>query len=1280
VVVLRRKAPDPTDPIAQATAAGVDEGEEGVLATVSRFLSRPGYVVRSLLRGRPDDAVQNSAQFFLDLPTGGWLNPSWSLANLFSETGDITTKEERPEFTDLVGKTGSGLGDAALDVLGGIVTDPLTFLPFAGVGKAGLAAASGSRAIAASRLTAGLKETARGSAALAAAAPEVVAGLATRFGRGLTPELLASEQAVELLGGGARGATRASRLRKVAEARTAEKVLADAFLANGEATADAARVWRQNASAKYLEAVGPQELTPEALVEARAALAKTGELSTAISQPTASGWHRAQWLEAGRVAQTETGFDAAGAFRRFGTTADGRDPLTAGLRTLEERGATVPDGALTFKIPLVPHTPVVLTRGGAFGQAARALIPGKLATDAVAAGALGPTAQRMAIDMRRLVDDRAIRAFEWAKSNLYSKVAPAGEAASLGQAAADHALRASHLGARVLANGATRIARAFEGVNPAQASVLGKAWLAAGDHFQQILAAGSDDGKLNIAERAINAAIGTMPDAARMRIEALSALPPSLARGYSTGQRELLGRLTVLAREQALRDGVEAGLTRDRVLTTLDDYTTAMGEIAEDLVKLGVWDEKIPNPFYAPFQAGKDVAGFLARKPDKKLGQAMLDVFTQRKDFRNSVEFEAHLRKVAAEAGLNAPDGLVETNLAELMARRIAAHADTVERVTLGRSLRKQFPGARWATPTERYLERQFSAVGARENTLLKILGGGKILTKLTSTKLDEGDALEAANAGHKVVAHPDGGLAIEKKWEGLNFYAKPALTLPFPSFYGRNVVSMVVSAVTDPEMGPAIGKQILSSMWDAPILRTLTGRGQRTPDTAALIARAVRDPDSLTDAQKLALQSELIGKHPASQIVRMAREGVAKRNYPDTTVFEAGGKLDELAAVSTPAELRQLERVLQGKELVSENAGLIERLSAALHRVPASPERAGHNLLGKPGATAANLRNELVRPLGAINSWIEDSARVGTFVRLVEGGMDPIRAQQRVERVFVNYDVVSPTERALRDLIPFARYAIGSVPVTLENVARRPGGFFPAATRTLVNRQEEGQFLPEHVRGKAALQVGTDREGNPIYASSLGLPFDAAADALGMVGRPFSGGIRRGLLAAGQPQLRATAEGVLGQSFYFGGDPLAYRAAPRVLPDALTTVTTLPSGKKIREIPGWVNHWLLGASPLSRFRSELDGLLDERLDPGSKAVDALTGVRLGSVDQRVQARRAIVRWLEEREASGEVGKIEAFFTRGEGDEKLDQAIKALDSLRKGDKKKKAPKPAPGVR
>jgi hypothetical protein len=1455
---------DPAEPIRQAVDAGVDEGTEGALATVGRFFGRPGYAFRSLLRGRVDDAAENVAQFFLDLPSGGWLNPSWSLANLFTETGDLTDKDERPEFTDLVGRTGDGLTDAAIDVLGGIITDPLTVLPFAGAAKAaGSAVVAAPRALAGARVASALAETAAGRKLAATGAAEALAAMTPKLARSssplgrlaargeLTVEALANPKLAETLG--PKGAKIVAGLRGEVEARAAESVLRTATRSSA---AEAAQAFRGVAEREVMGALGSstrysrvaQDIADgrttidNVVSSARRVMAIPG---VSVVDSRANADLLRVWDRARHAATRATGFDEAGTFRRFGTTAEGGNPLLAGLRALEEGGATVPDGALTFRIPLIGMDPVVLTKGGAFGAAARALIPGKLATDALMAQDVLPGVKRMAIDLRALTDERATRALSWAKKFLYSKRAT--DAADTvdgmgGQAFEDGAILAGHAGARVLAKGATRIARAFDGVSTEQAQVLGATWLRQGDPFQAILAAGNNADELAPIERQIDMALGALgrrpvgyskegyepvgnmaedvlavaggrkpfalgdhvelsrdisygvtpreaalreqavgrallngtvvehnvpgwgqvyvrPGGERAAEEALAAvdahprvaepgmrnlllgkalgysddavarhiresagdqewldavgatkeqtlrsldvlptqfedgpliagtglirLPEALTRGYGANQKRVLGKLGLLAQEEAIRDGVRAGLTRERVSSTMSEYIGAMGEIADDLVRLGVWDAKTPNPFYAPFQAGKDVAGFLARKPDKKLGLAVLDVFTKRKQFKTIGEFEDHLRGVAAQFGINAPEGVVETSLAELMARRLAAHADTVERVTLQSDLRKRFPDARFADVVEQYLSRQFSEVSARDNVVTKLIGGGTILQKLKAQKLDEGDALEAVNAGKKVVPHPDGGLAVEKRWEGLNFYAKPALTLPFPAFYGRNVVSMVVSAAIDPDMGPKVASQILRSVWDAPILRALTARGAKghTPDTAALIVRAVHDPALLTPEQQAILASTVIGKHPALEVIRLAREGVARKRYPDAGVIDAPGRLNELLGAATPEELRTLAFTLEGKLPVSLNAGLWEKLGAVMGRVrdPSGPAVGAH-LAGKPGAVVQSFRNEVVKPLGQINAGIEDAARVGTFVRLVEGGMDPVRAQQRIDRVFVNYDVVSPTERTLRDLIPFARYAIGSVPVTLQNTARNAGGFFPAATRTLINRQPDEQFLPENVRGKAAIQLGVDREGNPIYASSLGLPFDVAGDALGLVGRAFQGGIKRGLLAGAQPQLRAAAEAELDTSFYFGGSPFAYRQAPRALPDALTTVTTLPSGKKVREVPGWVNHWLLGATPLSRFRSELDNLLDERLDPQARAIDALSGVRLQSVDQRTQARRAITRWLEEKEASGEVGKIEAFFMRGEGDEKLSQAIKALDALRKQDKARRAPKPAPGVR
>lgn len=84
-----------------------------------RWIGRPGYVVRNALKGNMSGALRQAGDFSLglldELPMGGLLPQ-------FSRPEDYT------EASDLVGGMEPGIAKTAVDVLGGIVTDPLSLL------------------------------------------------------------------------------------------------------------------------------------------------------------------------------------------------------------------------------------------------------------------------------------------------------------------------------------------------------------------------------------------------------------------------------------------------------------------------------------------------------------------------------------------------------------------------------------------------------------------------------------------------------------------------------------------------------------------------------------------------------------------------------------------------------------------------------------------------------------------------------------------------------------------------------------------------------------------------------------------------------------------------------------------------------------------------------------------------------------------------------------------------------------------------------------------------
>lgn len=112
------------------TALPIEEGEaddpEGGFSSFLRYLSRPGKVVNNLAMGNFEGAGRQAVDILGDtvdsvLP-GNWI-PS------------LSRKQDFPEFSDVAGGMEPGWGKTAVDILGGIATDPLTFLPPAWLAK-----------------------------------------------------------------------------------------------------------------------------------------------------------------------------------------------------------------------------------------------------------------------------------------------------------------------------------------------------------------------------------------------------------------------------------------------------------------------------------------------------------------------------------------------------------------------------------------------------------------------------------------------------------------------------------------------------------------------------------------------------------------------------------------------------------------------------------------------------------------------------------------------------------------------------------------------------------------------------------------------------------------------------------------------------------------------------------------------------------------------------------------------------------------------------------------
>lgn len=111
---------------------GADE-EPSTFESLFRFLGRPAFMVRDALSGDFGGVARNALQMGQEIVNPlGILNQNWNVSNLFG-VKDLTSKQDRPEFTDLLHRWGM-LDDPTvlnswekfgLDLVGGAATDPL---------------------------------------------------------------------------------------------------------------------------------------------------------------------------------------------------------------------------------------------------------------------------------------------------------------------------------------------------------------------------------------------------------------------------------------------------------------------------------------------------------------------------------------------------------------------------------------------------------------------------------------------------------------------------------------------------------------------------------------------------------------------------------------------------------------------------------------------------------------------------------------------------------------------------------------------------------------------------------------------------------------------------------------------------------------------------------------------------------------------------------------------------------------------------------------------------
>jgi hypothetical protein len=343
---------------------------------------------------------------------------------------------------------------------------------------------------------------------------------------------------------------------------------------------------------------------------------------------------------------------------------------------------------------------------------------------------------------------------------------------------------------------------------------------------------------------------------------------------------------------------------------------------------------------------------------------------------------------------------------------------------------------------------------------------------------------------------------------------------------------------------------------------------------------------------------------------------------------------------------------------------GVIERGFAATELAEEIPgiARRGRGILpeGVRGALGKARAAVPIKPQMAqrVMEYSENAMRLNGYRALLQKGMDPAEAARRVTQAFLDYGYTSQTERAIRDLFPFAKFTIEQTPRTIEAIARRP--VLTQPWRALA-RGAEGP-LPPWMEGRPVIQMGETPKG-PRVMHQFGTPIEDL-ERLG-TGEGVGRTLEQSLLGSLTPAIKTPLQIATGREPFTGRDIRKMTRGPswfRHLPDIIkrgigAKDVTTRGGFKYTKVP-WQLAMTLREQPLTvQFRA-FDRMYDENQGTVSKVVNLLTGMRVVEIDKEYELKRRIRDYLMQKVQEGQVGEFARFFTTGDTPPELAALIK----------------------
>lgn len=187
--------------------------------------------------------------------------------------------------------------------------------------------------------------------------------------------------------------------------------------------------------------------------------------------------------------------------------------------------------------------------------------------------------------------------------------------------------------------------------------------------------------------------------------------------------------------------------------------------------------------------------------------------------------------------------------------------------------------------------------------------------------------------------------------------------------------------------------------------------------------------------------------------------------------------------------------------------------------------------------------QNPILRASSTINDTVDSVGRLGTFIALMQQGVDPGEAAARVKRALVDYQSLTLTERKwLRSVFPWWAYTSRIGKYAADSLMTRPGGLYGQmirASNTLQKTGEEDAYIPENLRQRFAVRLpdewtqalGIYQPDNQTYITDIDLP---GIDVLNLIDPYGVQGTINNLATQTSPPIQAGMSLATGRDLFF--------------------------------------------------------------------------------------------------------------------------------------------------